>query len=385
MDLVERAGLEGVVAARTRLSHVDGQKGELVIAGYPVEEIAGRASFEEGLFLLWKDRRPTDDELHALRSELASHRALDGAVVDLIRRAADARAPAMAALRMGAAALDLGGEKGDQAEAIRAIAALPVVLATYVRRREALPEIETGSQAETVLALLGLPVSAARIKALDTYLVTVCDHGLNASTFAARVVASTGASMTDALVAAMGALSGPLHGGAPGPALETVFEVGDPSRAETVLRSKLARGERLMGFGHRVYKVRDPRADVLGRAAQELFAEGDGDPALYALAREVERTAVRLLEEHKPGRNLQTNVEFYTALLLHGLGLDAPLFTPTFAISRVSGWIAHAMEQRRANRIIRPQSEYAGPRDRRWVPPAARIDANEPIGRASTS
>ena len=160
-------------------------------------------------------------------------------------------------------------------------------------------------------------------------------------------------------------------GGAPGPALDMVFEIGDPSRAEAFLRKKIEAGEKLMGFGHRVYKVRDPRADVLAKAAERMYTRA-GDMSLYTLARNVESTAIRLLEEYKPGRRLQTNVEFYTALLLHGLGLEVPLFTPTFAISRVSGWIAHALEQRRANRIIRPQSEYTGPRDLKWVPVSER-------------
>jgi citrate synthase len=157
-----------------------------------------------------------------------------------------------------------------------------------------------------------------------------------------------------------------------------VFEIGDASRAEPYLRKKIEAGEKLMGFGHRVYKVRDPRADVLAAAAERLFERG-ADRSLYELARSVERIALRLLEEYKPGRRLQTNVEFYTALLLHGLGLEVPLFTPTFAISRVAGWIAHALEQRRTNRIIRPQSVYNGPRDRRWIaierrqPEAARV------------
>jgi citrate synthase len=203
------------------------------------------------------------------------------------------------------------------------------------------------------------------VRGLETYLNTVVDHGLNASTFAARVITSTGADLVSAVVGALGALQGPLHGGAPGPALDMVFEIGDASRAEAVLRAKIAAGEKLMGFGHRVYKVRDPRADVLAAAAERMFTRG-GDMALYRLARAVEATALRLLEEYKPGRRLQTNVEFYTALLLHGLGLDVPLFTPTFAISRVSGWIAHAYEQRRTNRIIRPQSVYEGPRGRQW-------------------
>jgi citrate synthase len=199
----------------------------------------------------------------------------------------------------------------------------------------------------------------------------VIDHGLNASTFTARIITSTGSDLVSAIVGATGALKGPLHGGAPGPALDMVFEIGDALNAERVLRRKIESGERLMGFGHRVYKVRDPRADVLAAAAERMYTRG-GDMKLYQLAREVETTALRLLEEYKPGRRLQTNVEFYTALLLHGLGLDAKLFTPTFAISRVAGWIAHSLEQRAANRIIRPQSEYTGPRDRTWIPPGNR-------------
>jgi citrate synthase len=193
----------------------------------------------------------------------------------------------------------------------------------------------------------------------------VIDHGLNASTFTCRVIVSTGSDLVSAIVGAIGALKGPLHGGAPGPALETVFEIGDASRAEAVLRKKIESGERLMGFGHRVYKVRDPRADVLAAAAERLFTRG-GDMSLYRLARDVESTALRLLEEYKPGRRLQTNVEFYTALVLHGLGLDVTLFTPTFAIGRVSGWLAHAFEQRAANRLIRPSSAYVGPRGLTW-------------------
>jgi citrate synthase len=208
---------------------------------------------------------------------------------------------------------------------------------------------------------------AERVRGLETYLNTVVDHGLNASTFTARVIISTGSDLVSAMVGAIGALKGPLHGGAPGPALNMVFEIGDASRAEPMLRAKIERGEKLMGFGHRVYKVRDPRADVLAAAAERMFTRA-GDMSLYRLARAVEATAVRLLEEYKPGRRLQTNVEFYTALLLHGLDLDVELFTPTFAISRVSGWIAHALEQQRANRIIRPQSLYVGPRNRSWAP-----------------
>ena len=165
--------------------------------------------------------------------------------------------------------------------------------------------------------------------------------------------------MVSAIVGAIGALKGPLHGGAPGPALDMVFEIGQEDRAEAYLRDKLDRGERLMGFGHRVYKVRDPRAEVLSVAAARMF-ELDGDMALYELTKKVEQTAVSLLAEYKPGRNLQTNVEFYTALLLHGIGLDSSMFTPTFAIGRVAGWIGHCIEQTRNGRLIRPTSTYVG-------------------------
>jgi citrate synthase len=210
------------------------------------------------------------------------------------------------------------------------------------------------------------------VRALDTYLNTVVDHGLNASTFTARVIASTDSDVVSALVGALGALKGPLHGGAPGPALDMVFEIGTPERAEPVIRAKLERGERLMGFGHRVYKVRDPRADVLAAAATRLLERGAADAELYQLVRYVEQTALSLMEEYKPGRRLQTNVEFYTALVLHSIGLDAELFTPTFAMSRAAGWIAHYVEQQSTGRLIRPQSIYTGPRGREWVPVEAR-------------
>ena len=188
----------------------------------------------------------------------------------------------------------------------------------------------------------------------------MCDHGFNASTFAARVIISTQSDVISAITGAIGALKGPLHGGAPGPALEMVFQIGSPERAEAVIRAKLDRGERLMGFGHRVYRVRDPRADVLAAASEQFYSNG-GDRELYNLARSVESTALRLLQERKPGRRLDTNVEFYTALLLHGIGLPAELFTPTFAVGRVLGWSAHCLEQLREGRLIRPQSAYTGP------------------------
>jgi citrate synthase len=264
----------------------------------------------------------------------------------------------------------LRGAKTDDDAARNLLAAFPTIVAAYWRlsnhRDPIAPRNDLGHAANFLYMLSGETPSDERVRGLETYLNTVVDHGLNASTFTARVIASTNSDLVSAITGAIGALKGPLHGGAPGPALDMVFEIGDASRAEEVLRKKIESGEKLMGFGHRVYKVRDPRADVLAVAAERMFTRG-GDMALYELARSVEQTALRLLEEYKPGRHLQTNVEFYTALLLHGLDLEVPLFTPTFAISRAAGWIAHCFEQRRANRLIRPASFYRGPRDRRWI------------------
>jgi citrate synthase len=213
--------------------------------------------------------------------------------------------------------------------------------------------------------LTGDTPEPASVRGLETYLNTVIDHGLNASTFTGRVIISTQSDMISAIVGALGALKGPLHGGAPGPALDMVFEIGTPDNAEPYLRQKLGQGERLMGFGHRVYKVRDPRAEVLSAAAEKFYRVG-GNMELYNLAHSVEQAAVRLLAEYKPGRNLQTNVEFYTALLLHGLDLPTALFTPTFAIGRVGGWTAHCFEQLETGRLIRPKAAYVGETDRHW-------------------
>ena len=360
------AGLEDVVAATTALSHVDGERGELLIGGFPVAALAAEATFEETTWLLWHGELPSRLTLDGFRTELAAARALPDATHALLRACARRGSGAMDALRIAAGAIALDA---DAPHVI--IAQLPTIVAAYWRLRQGSeplpPRSDLDHAANFLYMLSGTIPDAERVRGLETYLNTVIDHGLNASTFTARVIISTGSDLVSAVVGAIGALKGPLHGGAPGPALNMVFEIGDAARAEAVLRARIERGDKLMGFGHRVYKVRDPRADVLAAAAERMFTRA-GDMALYRLARAVEATALRLLEEYKPGRRLQTNVEFYTALLLHGLDLDVELFTPTFAISRVSGWIAHALEQQRANRIIRPQSAYSGPRHRTWVP-----------------
>jgi citrate synthase len=395
-------GLEGIVAAETSLSMVDGTAGELVIAGFPVAELAMNATFEETAHLLWYGALPDESQLAAFREDLARRRELPPVAYEVLRAAAAANADSMDALRMAAgtvslrstdksvcatSSLVLGPNTGnperkqdqcgtdtpvcaaDDDDARNLLAAFPTIVAAYWRLRNdcqpIAPHPDLGHAANFLYMLTGETPSSERVRGLETYLNTVVDHGLNASTFTARVIASTNSDLVSAITGAIGALKGPLHGGAPGPALDMVFEIGNAARAEEVLRKKIESGEKLMGFGHRVYKVRDPRADVLAEAAERMFTRG-GDMALYELARAVEAVALRLLEEYKPGRKLQTNVEFYTALLLHGLDLEVPLFTPTFAISRVAGWIAHCFEQRRANRIIRPQSVYRGECGRKW-------------------
>jgi citrate synthase len=365
-----RPGLEGVVAAETRLSHVDGQIGQLIIGGYALEELASKATPEEVAFLLWYDRRPDAAELAEFSQRLAEKRPLPPATLALLKAVAQERPPVMDALRIGAGTLSLGLEDTAPRELAEAIVArFPTIVAAYWRflnGQEAIaPDPELGHAANYLYMLTGERPSAAQVRGLETYLNTVSDHSLNVSTFAARIIVSTGSDLVSAITGAVGALKGPLHGGAPGPALDMVFEIGSAEQAEPYLREKIESGERLMGFGHRVYKVRDPRAEVLSQAAAKMYTE-DGDMALYELAKSIEGTAVSLLAEYKPGRNLQTNVEFYTALLLHGLGLSTQLFTPTFAVGRVAGWLGHCFEQIENGRLMRPSSIYTGEMGRVW-------------------
>lgn len=375
-----KEGLEGVVAATTRLSSVDGEAGVLLIAGFPVEDLAPVATFEETVYLLWNGTLPRREELEPFAERLALRRALPEATVDLLRAAARRRGAPMDALRMATGTLSLIFEGGGdpREDGLLLVAAFPTIVATYWRllqgQEQLEPRMDLGHAASYLYLLTGEEPSPERVRGLETYLNTVIDHGFNASTFTARVIVSTRSDLISAITGAVGALKGPLHGGAPGPALDMVFEIGSADRAEAVLRDKLARGERLMGFGHRVYRVRDPRADVLAEEAERFYRAGGsgGDPALYELVRSVEATALRLLREHKPDRRLDTNVEFYTALLLHGLGLPVDLFTPTFAVGRVAGWVAHGLEQLAHGRLIRPQSQYVGESGRRWVPLAGR-------------
>lgn len=363
-------GLENVVACETALSFVDGLNGVLLLRGYPLEAFARAARFEEAAFLFWYGRRPNAEETQIFAADWAGQRKVDDAVLASVARAAHNGVTPMDALRMGAAAITLTDDQhADKVQgALRITAALPTILAAYLRARNSLeaipPRADLGHAANFLWMLHGETPDPAKARALETYWNTVIDHGLNASTFTARVIISTKSDLVSAVTGAIGALKGPLHGGAPGPALDMVFEIGKPENAEAYLAAKLAAGERIMGFGHRVYKVRDPRAEVLGRAARALAAAG-ADRDLYDLATAVETTALRLLAEHKPHRKLYTNVEFYTALLLHIIGFSSDAFTPLFALGRTVGWCAHAMEQTETGRLIRPKAHFTGSR-RDW-------------------
>lgn len=377
MPTGEPTGLEGVVAASTRLSLVDGNAGRLILGGYPVEEIAPRAKFEEMAHLLWYGRLPTEQELQQLTANLASRRRLPSGTSALLREAARHSTPVMDALRMAAGTLSLERTESPEDDALTLVAAFPAIVGGFWRLKngqEPIKPHEDFPHAEYCLhQIFGGAIGAERARGLETYLNTVCDHGLNASTFAARVIVSTRSDLVSAVTGAVGALKGPLHGGAPGPALDMVLEIGTVARAEEAIVAKLERGERLMGFGHRVYRVRDPRADVLAAAAEKFYTT-EGDRRLYELARNIEKVALRILAERKPERRLDTNVEFYTALLLHGLGLPKELFTPTFAMARVLGWTAHCLEQLRNGRLIRPEAEYTGPVDLHFKPVKERLN-----------
>ncbi|MBX0324375.1 citrate synthase [Halomicroarcula sp. F13] len=369
-------GLDGIAVGETEISQIDGSTGSLAIRGYPIAEVAQEATYEETVFLLLYGRLPTAEELTGFRKRIASNREISNKVKIVIEQAAQEEKSAMDALRMGVAGANLGHERDNpEADAIRLIAVFPTIVAAYWRYRQGkdpiAPRQDLRHAANYLYMLTGEKASEARIEGVETYLNTVADHGLNASTFTARVVVSTQADLVSAGTAAVGALKGPLHGGAPGPVLEMLRTVNETGNPADYVRSTLAGGDRLMGFGHRVYRTRDPRAAVLEDAAHEFYTESD-DADLFETAREFEEVAVELLAERVPDRRLETNVEFYTAVLLAGVGVPKELFTTTFAISRVSGWMAHALEQLDDNRLIRPTAHYTGEIDRSWTAIAER-------------
>ncbi len=349
-------GLEGVVVADTRLSRVDGEAGRLVVCGYDVEDLAGEVPFEGVCSLLWEGSRSGGP---ALREALGRARLQAFARLPELGDALEAGS-GMEALRAAAGHL----REPEAEDPVAITAAIGVFAAAWVRRAAGqapvAPDPRRGHAEDVLRMLCGAEPHPARSAALDAYLATVAEHGMNASTFTARVVTSTGSDAASAVVAALGALKGPLHGGAPGPVLDMLDAIGSPERAGPWLAAELDAGRRVMGMGHRIYRVRDPRAAVLEHRVEVLREAGVAAERLD-LARAVERAARDLLRERYPQRRLAANVEFYTAVLLDAVGLPRGAFTPAFAVARVAGWLAHVAEQRESGRIIRPACRYVGP------------------------
>jgi citrate synthase len=350
------AGLENVVAAETILSHVDGAAGRLIVRGYDLDQLSNW-SFEAVLALLWRGLADGPSDEADIRAALGQARTRAFSSVEKLLPTTD-NLSQIEALRLLLSSL---ADAEPEAHHVLAVAAVPVFAAAIARMSAGFspvaPDATLSQAADFLYMLHGTPAAPEKVKALDTYLVTVADHGLNASTFTARVIASTKAGMFSSVIGALCALKGPLHGGAPGPVLDMLDAIGEDSRIHPWLVDALARGERLMGFGHRIYRVRDPRADVLKQAVGTLRDSG----GRIGFAEAVELEALALLAEKKPLRPLQTNVEFYTALVLEAVGFPRESFTNVFAAGRMAGWTAHVLEQDHVGKLIRPQSRYVGP------------------------
>jgi citrate synthase len=364
-------GLEGIIAAQTAISMVDGANGRLVYQGYVIADLAEDMSFEEVAFLLWKGRLPTRAELDALTLELAGSRALTQAAtiaLDALPKDTDP----MDVLRsvVSVQGVEHKLEKPSIPLAIHATASFPTILAMFHRRQLGLepvkPRADLGHAANYLYMLNGKESSPELVHALNTYFVLLADHGMNASTFTARVIASTDSDLASCLVGAIGALKGPAHGGAPSAVMDQLEQIGTADKAERWMREARKQKVRFMGFGHRLYRTYDPRAKILKAMCERL------NPKFYELASKVEETALMILHEEHPERPQATNVEFYSAGVLQAIGLPKEYFPPTFAVSRVTGWSAHVLEQSANNRLIRPQSEYIGPEPRKPVPLAER-------------
>ena len=357
-------GLEGIVATTSRICYIDGDQGVLAYRGIDIHELADHSNFEETCYLLWFGKLPTSAELRGLHERLASERTLDPAIIAFLRSAPREALP-MDVLRTAVSALsfyDPDDKKNDHdanvAKAIRLTSQIAMIVAAYDRIRKGLPVVEPDrslSHAANFLLLLNgqRPTSTAE-RALDIALILHADHELNASTFAARVTAATLSDMHSAITSAIGALKGPLHGGAN----EAVFRILESivaKKADPVayIKDMLAQKKKVPGFGHRVYHTEDPRATHLRKMSHDL-CESSGEPKWYEMSHKIE-------EFVKAEKKLNANVDFYSASTYHVLGIDVDLFTPIFAVSRISGWAAHVIEQLDDNRLIRPRADYLGP------------------------
>ena len=368
--MADKGGLEGVVVARSRLCSIDGQRGILIYGGYDVNDLAEHASYEEVAFLILRGHLPTRDELDAFTAGLTEALTLSDETARVIDLLASHAAP-MEMLRTAVSAdsvhdpdKDSNAEEANVRKAIRLIGAMPAMVARYDRSRRGLepidPDPQLGHAANFLYMLSGERPSEEAVRTFDVALILHADHEMNASTFTARVIASTLSDMHSAITGAIGALKGPLHGGANEQVMKLLMDIGSADRVGEEIRERLARRERIMGFGHRVYKTNDPRAVILKRFSK-LLSERSDEPYWYTMSEEIERA---VLEE----KGLYPNVDFYSASTYHYLGIETGLFTPIFAMSRVVGWAAHVIEQHGDNRLIRPSSEYVGPEQRSYVP-----------------
>jgi citrate synthase len=358
-----------VVAASTRISHVFGEEGRLVYQGYEISELAGKATYEEVCYLLWHGKLPNASELERLNAQMRSQRALPEAAQATIRalpRDADPMDVLRTAISAAGVGLGVSG-KPTYEQALSLTARFPTAITMFARQRDGKepvePRADLGHAANYLYMLTGQVPEDRHTKSLDTYLVLLADHGMNASTFTARVIASTESDLASCVVGAIGALKGPLHGGAPSLVLDMLDQIGDASNIKPWVDNALDHKQKLMGFGHRVYKTTDPRAEILRDMAKQAST-----PEFFALARGTEEYAIEELHRRKPDQRLYTNVEFYSASVLHSVGLARDLFPSTFAASRVAGWTAQVLEQLQGNRLIRPQSEYVGPQGLKFVP-----------------
>jgi citrate synthase len=365
-------GLEGVVATTSKICYIDGERGVLAYRGIDIHELAEKSTFEETCYLLWYGRLPKKNELNELHQRLAAERKLDPAVIQFLRELPGGATP-MDVLRTAVSALGLydRGEKANDhdanvSKAIRLTSQIALIVAGYDRLRKGKkivePDPSLSHAANFLLLLNGEKPSSTAERALDIALILHADHELNASTFAARVTAATLSDMYSAMTSAIGALKGPLHGGA-NEAVFHILEKIDAAGADPVeyVRNLLAQKKKISGFGHRVYHTEDPRATHLRRMSEDL-CRSRGEPKWFEMSRKIEQFV-------KAEKKLNANVDFYSASTYHVLGIDVDLFTPIFAISRISGWTAHVIEQLDDNRLIRPRADYIGPPyPQHWVP-----------------
>jgi citrate synthase len=367
---VAKAGLEGVVAAQSSLSDVNGEKGKLIYAGYDINDLAQHASFEEVIYLLWNGKLPTTSELDRLKSQLNNETRLPAEIIELIRAIPKTANP-MEMLRTVVSALGLydpdGADNSLEAnvrKAVRLTARFPTIVTTFQRVRNGQqpvqPHEELSLAGNFLYTLNGQEPDEVATRTMDVAFVLHADHELNASTFAARVTAATLSDMYSAIVSAIGTLKGPLHGGANEGVIKNLLEIGSVEAVEPWVKNAFANKKKIMGFGHRVYKTVDPRAIHLAEMSRQL-GERTGETKWYEMSRRMEEVVMR-------EKRLNANVDFYSASTYYALGVPTDLFTPIFACSRISGWTAHVLEQFRNNRLIRPRAEYVGPRGLKYVP-----------------